>query len=252
MNKIILFAGLIAGAVEPVYTGRLTPNLLDNVGTIYVSYNRDVEQYRTTNIYSAVDIQLMTIDYSISGSNKVLTISTLPAYEDYIVNFAINIHINDYYKFVLTNHYEYDAIDNTGFYNALALYIPYDFGDEFTPDNDAYPNEYGVFNVRFDDFDNVITDLKVSIDVLNAGFIIEYDRGYNKGYNEGHDIGYNEGYQKGEDNALTHTSFTDFLVYAVGGFMDFEIFPNFSIGNVFGALVAVVVAVILLRVFAGG
>lgn len=65
-------------------------------------------------------------------------------------------------------------------------------------------------------------------------------------YNEG----FNEGYSRGVSQNFS--SFGSFLTNSVGGFLNFEIFPGFSIMNVLWSILGVFLFIIILRVFAGG
>ena len=65
-------------------------------------------------------------------------------------------------------------------------------------------------------------------------------------YNEG----FNEGYSRGVSQNFS--SFGSFLTNSVGSFLNFEIFPGFSIMNVLWAILGVLLFIIILRVFAGG
>lgn len=79
-----------------------------------------------------------------------------------------------------------------------------------------------------------------------------YDNGYFYGYNDGYDVGYNEGYDVGKDDGALNFSFVSWLPTAIGGFLDFEIFPNFTLANILMGITGVFLAILLLKVFVGG
>lgn len=91
------------------------------------------------------------------------------------------------------------------------------------------------------------------------------DYGYNDGYGEGYDVGITEGYEEGYDEGLdlgysqglsqapsVWGGFAQFLTTTVGAFLDFEIIPGLSITNMMTVLLAMVLVVAFLRVYAGG
>lgn len=90
-----------------------------------------------------------------------------------------------------------------------------------------------------------------------------YDLGYNTGYNTGENIGYlsgynagyNTGYSDGRNSQVSNGVFSgvgSFLTTTIGGFLDFELMPNISIGGVLACIVGLYGLFALLRYFAGG
>lgn len=65
---------------------------------------------------------------------------------------------------------------------------------------------------------------------------------------------YNVGYQTGYAEGISQnfSSFGSFLTNSVGGFLNFEIFPGFSLMNILWAMLGILLFVIILKVFAGG
>lgn len=81
-------------------------------------------------------------------------------------------------------------------------------------------------------------------DIVN----LYYDKGYDNGYNSGLADGYDNGYNAGTLNF----DFVSWIPNAIGGFLNFEIFPNFTLSNVLLAIVGAFLAIWILRVFVGG
>lgn len=258
MIKNILLLPLIAGAVTPLATTDLSPNMLAGYSPLYLNYNTTFVEYFLSNRLYAGDgvddevVSLMKVDYwEPDAGIIIIDFDYYPAFPDYILDYGVNVYINDLRWNIQPIIYYNNEIN--GYELVYSFLDPYDFNGDYNVYVEPHTEEGRTgFYMQIESYDYNITDIKVSIDILEEGLRTLYNRGYVTGYDEGYDTGYDEGYQDGEDDALVNTSFVDFIVNAVGGFMDFEIFPNFSIGNVLGAFVAVIVAVILLRVFAGG
>ena len=101
----------------------------------------------------------------------------------------------------------------------------------FVPFNE----EYFVYQDRYDD---------------------AYSRGFSLGYTEGHSVGYDSGYDDGYEEGTTLSdpvkNWGGFILTATSGFLSFEIFPGFPLWALLSALVAIPLAVALLKIFAGG
>lgn len=106
---------------------------------------------------------------------------------------------------------------------------------------------------------NALTDSEITT-MANSVYDIGYSQGIQDASNEYYEIGYEEGYQGGYDRGYSvginsidfDGNFVDWIVTSVGAFFSFEILPNFSLGGLLGIIVMVVVAIWLLKLFAGG
>lgn len=88
----------------------------------------------------------------------------------------------------------------------------------------------------------------------NNGHTAGYDEGHTAGYNDGHTAGYNQGYTAGKDAGLAQTlnNPLSFFFNPVVSFLDTEIFGVISIGDVLALLLYTAVAIIFIKMFAGG
>ena len=84
-------------------------------------------------------------------------------------------------------------------------------------------------------------------------YSVGYSEGYTTGYEEGKTYGYQLGYNEGYDDGATEDlNFLDWIVACVNDFLDVQFFGTFSIGDLLMAAIAIMVCVILLKMFAGG
>lgn len=96
-----------------------------------------------------------------------------------------------------------------------------------------------------------------------------YDVGRDEGYFEGNEVGYENGYTEGYLDAYDEArelgfnqgvsqapaiwgGLGEFFTTSVGGFLEFEFFPGFSVSNVLALIVSVGVVIVFLKIFAGG
>lgn len=78
----------------------------------------------------------------------------------------------------------------------------------------------------------------------------EYNAGYQAGYDSGYDSGYSEGYNKGQTEQLTNPA--NFFLQPAISFMQTDLFGSFSLGDAFQVVMFVLVAIIFIKLFAGG
>ncbi|MBD5585736.1 MAG: hypothetical protein HDQ88_11690 [Clostridia bacterium] len=87
------------------------------------------------------------------------------------------------------------------------------------------------------------------------GYQIGYDEaseegGYQIGYDDGYDIGYDKGYNEGISKQLVNP--VSFFLDPVSQFMNTKLFGELSIGSAFNVALFVLVAVMFVKMFAGG
>lgn len=121
-----------------------------------------------------------------------------------------------------------------------------------------------VYNVIHLDTNFTINDRVEIIDDTNFNikfdydFVGSYEDGYEVGYEDGYDNGFTNGeeygYQQGANdlNNVFNGDWVGWLGSAVTGFFALEIFPNFTLGGVIGAIICVWIWLWILKVFAGG
>lgn len=77
-----------------------------------------------------------------------------------------------------------------------------------------------------------------------------YESGYQDGYKTGYDTGYSQGYNKGQTEQLTNPA--NFFLQPAIAFMQTDLFGSFSLGDAFQVVMFVLVAIIFIKLFAGG
>lgn len=86
-------------------------------------------------------------------------------------------------------------------------------------------------------------------DATDSGYDIGYSDGLEEGKQQGYDLGYSTGYSKGSDGTFNPVGM---IINPVAQFLSTPLFGNFSIGSFFTVALFVSVALIFLRIFAGG
>lgn len=81
---------------------------------------------------------------------------------------------------------------------------------------------------------------------------VAYQTGYNNGYDDGYNYGYNRGNEIGRVEGIESLDFTGWLAVAVGGFLDFQLFGNITIGGMLAVCVAIGLVMAFLKIFSGG
>lgn len=85
------------------------------------------------------------------------------------------------------------------------------------------------------------------------GYQAGYDTGFGAGESYGRDQGYQEGYQAGLADSTSTAQFNfSFLLNTVDSFLNYKFLGVFSLGQMLGVLVFGFVALMLLKIFAGG
>lgn len=81
-----------------------------------------------------------------------------------------------------------------------------------------------------------------------------YEDGYTDGYNEGENHGYNNGYTDGYDSGASSTLLNPISIFIepVDNFLGVDIFGTVSIGDILSVILFVLVALIFVKMFAGG
>lgn len=87
-------------------------------------------------------------------------------------------------------------------------------------------------------------------DYYNLGYVSGIEYGYQEGYEAGIDDGFLQGAESAGGTPIQ--KWGAFLLTAVTGFLDFEIFPGFPLWALLGAVIAIPLTVVFLRMFAGG
>lgn len=77
-----------------------------------------------------------------------------------------------------------------------------------------------------------------------------YDKGYSEGYQAGYNAGYSEGYNKGQTENFVNP--VQYLIQPVQAFLDTKLFGSFSFGSFLSVGLFVLIALIFIRMFAGG
>lgn len=81
----------------------------------------------------------------------------------------------------------------------------------------------------------------------------EYDKGYDDGYDNGHTDGYQTGYNKGKlDGTTVDLNPISIFLEPVSAFMNIKLFGFVSLGLVFNIVLFVSLALIFIKLFAGG
>lgn len=83
-----------------------------------------------------------------------------------------------------------------------------------------------------------------------AGFVNGREHGYNDGEKDGYDKGYTQGYDKGAMEGLKNP--IEYFLKPIDSFMNTKIFGTLAIGNIISILLFVMIALIFLKMFAGG
>lgn len=68
-------------------------------------------------------------------------------------------------------------------------------------------------------------------------------------YQDGYDDGYREGYREGVEAEYYDLDFTSWLSVSIQSIWDFRLLPNFTVGEVFGFVLGLLIIFILLRLF---
>lgn len=92
--------------------------------------------------------------------------------------------------------------------------------------------------------------LSISInEFYNQGNKTGYDNGYKEGEDKGYQNGYNNGYTEGSNGTFNPIGM---ILQPAADFLEIKIFGDFSIGSFLGAALFISVALIFLKMFAGG
>ena len=87
-----------------------------------------------------------------------------------------------------------------------------------------------------------------------AGQEAGYNQGYEEGETIGHEAGYNQGYTQGYDAGVSAglTNPIEYFIKPIDEFMSIKIFGTLAIGNILSIILFVAIALIFLKMFAGG
>ena len=232
-----------------------TPSSLDDAdgGVYYVSYF-----LASTGDYG--DFMINTWD--IHNPN--------PYPYDYICKFDIDeMIVNNYYSSITAEiTFNPDLVSRFG---ACALVLYY--GDDpilsaaygpsffnyrtnnFIYDFNVKTNKDWTSSLEYPGFHNLVFSIDRD-EIDQRGFYLyfyAYEKDLNfvkqDSYNEGFDEGYDVGLAAGHSGALFNF---DWIINAVGGFLDTKIFGTFGIGDLLTIFLGVFLMIYLLKVFAGG
>lgn len=191
---------------------------------------------RVTNLTSNVDLIYTNIKDSFISENSyysgyvtILSLSSFDTSSTFYINFIVdggNYSSELYLNYIVIPASGSDADYNAGFeagHNA-------GYASGY---NDGYNKGYE----------------QGEIDGSEAGSEAGYDLGYNDGYYDGYDKGFDEGVISGGGQPVT--VLTEFI-QPVDTFLSTPFLNGFSIGQVFGVIIFVWVAMIFLKMFAGG
>ena len=237
--------------------------------------------------YSAYDDGPSPLDDADGGVYYVsYTLASTGDYGDFIIN-TWDIHNPNPYPLDYVCEFDIDELIVDNYYSSITATITFtpelvsrfgscslvlDYGDihilgaTFGPSLFNYDtNQYSYgFNVRTNkDWTSSLeyrgSSLDFSIDkddVEQKGFYLyfyAYEKDLNfvkqDSYNEGYDAGYDVGLAAGHSGALFNF---DWIINAVGGFLDTKIFGTFGIGDLLTIFLGVFLMIYLLKVFAGG
>lgn len=201
--------------------------------------------------------------YPYNTSNFIVGRNEITSYvpgEFYNFNFD-NINSNSYYFFYIYSFFSNDDEDapinsldlTVRVSNNAEIYSFVEFNSLRRITSSQYNNAYNSgYNVGLDEgYD----------DGYDSGYAVGRDAGYELGLNEGFDLGesqgFDRGYQLGFDDGVASTSsgtvdFTSWLGTAVGGFLNFEIFPGFNMSGILLIIISFSLVMWFLKVFAGG
>ena len=84
----------------------------------------------------------------------------------------------------------------------------------------------------------------------NQGEEQGYQNGYNQGLTDGYNSGYNAGYDKGASEGLTNP--IALFISPIDSFLSTDIFGTISIGDIMAVIIFIMVAIIFIKMFAGG
>ena len=87
-----------------------------------------------------------------------------------------------------------------------------------------------------------------------SGYLNGYDNGYDIGYSSGKDVSYSEGYASGYNVAQTEklSNPLSFFIDPIQTFLDMKLFGVISLGSILSIALFILVAIIFLKIFAGG
>lgn len=152
-------------------------------------------------------------------------------------------------SYIILNSYEFYHL--TSISTTVLNYSIY-LGDIYYSSTPPTASSISLVNFIFNIFNSSLW-----LDGYNVGFLqgVEnsgdnsYDRGYQNGYNDGYNQGYNVGYSAGSDTTFNPVGM---VINPVAQLLSTPLFGNFSIGSFFTVALFVSVALIFLRIFAGG
>ena len=205
-----------------------------------LAYEPDFVISNSTINNSAHPIQLGAGDYSISISGATFPTGQWQIIINDIVVFTFNLTTNLQAPFSLSTPSSFRIYANNGSPNAKIMLVKGSYTAETMP---AYqPNLKYIFTTGF-------------TNGYRDGYDTGYDSGRNYGYNLGYISGYDTGYSYGRNSQISEGLFKnplDVFLQPISNFLNTDIFGSFSIGDGFTIAFFVMIALIFIKMFAGG
>lgn len=218
-----------------------------SVCRLYLKFPSSYDRYsdfsiRVTNLTSNLDLIYTNIKDSFISENSYysgyVTILSLSSF-DTSTTFYINFTVDDG-NYSSELYLNYIVIPSSGSGSGSDYQAGFDAGYKA-----GYTNGHtDGYNIGYDKGYE-----QGEIDGSEAGSEAGYDLGYNDGYYDGYDKGFDEGVISGGGQPVT--VLTEFI-QPIDTFLSTPFLNGFSIGQVFGVIIFVWVAMIFLKMFAGG
>lgn len=153
-----------------------------------------------------------------------------------------------------------NAVDISPSINDCILnFLPRSDSSSVTFNNTAYSVlYYGIYGRLYSYYSRISTSYGLSYgeyvgyeDGRNSSSNVSYQEGYESGYSAGSEAGYNSGFHDGTVSDLNSNPIS-YMLAPVNTFLSTKLFGFVSIGMVLSVVIFVSIALIFLRIFAGG
>lgn len=158
-----------------------------------------------------------------------------------------------FYQGTYSSSYLSSSVASSHFLYTQVVFVPKIFSPLY-----GSSDLISAFEANCEEYGHIIEFYSPDI-AYNNGYTAGYDDGYysgdyDLGYTAGHTAGYNEGYSSGYNvsQSVGLTNPITVILDPVHSFLDTNLFGNFSIGSAFTVALFVMVAVMFVKMFAGG
>ena len=194
----------------------------------------------TTINNSSYPILLKEGDYSISINDATFTLGQWQIILNGVVTYSFDLSTTLQASFSLSTPTNFILYSDNGSSKAKIMLVKGSYTAETMP---AYqPNLKYIFTTGF-------------TNGYRDGYDTGYDSGRNYGYNLGYISGYDTGYSYGRNSQISEGLFKnplDVFLQPISNFLNTDIFGSFSIGDGFTIAFFVMIALIFIKMFAGG